>query len=294
MRNKIKNAFLWLKRKTLIRTRIRLFFENIQIEKELKERNAQYKNIHQGERCFIIGTGPSIKDQDLSLLKNEWTFAVNSLYLHQQYGMINPKFYSLICSEIFKEDIEAKKYLDNISGAVTGGTLMILPFQYKDVVEKRELFSKNKKLYIAQNSRLDFRENGRFNIDIEKQIPSISNVVHSAIIAANYMGFKTICLLGVEHDWLVKKSHIEGKTQYYQEHHFHEGDKAPKIPVLDVIMPYEKICEGVGRAFKIYRLLKQKMPDVKIFNLTPGSYLDVFPFQKYEDVMGDLNDKKHF
>lgn len=33
-----------------------------------------YKGIHEGQRCFIIGNGPSLKPEDLDLLEHEYTF----------------------------------------------------------------------------------------------------------------------------------------------------------------------------------------------------------------------------
>lgn len=39
------------------------------------------RNSHRGERCFIIGNGPSLKGMDLSPLKNEFTFGLNRIYL---------------------------------------------------------------------------------------------------------------------------------------------------------------------------------------------------------------------
>src|SRR5512139_2649265 len=44
-------------------------------------RMAEYYNIHRGERCFIIGNGPSLNDTDLSKLKDEFTFGMNRIYL---------------------------------------------------------------------------------------------------------------------------------------------------------------------------------------------------------------------
>ena len=41
-----------------------------------------YKDKYIGRRCFIIGNGPSLKDTDLSLLKNEFTFGLNRIYLN--------------------------------------------------------------------------------------------------------------------------------------------------------------------------------------------------------------------
>jgi hypothetical protein len=39
------------------------------------------KDIHKGERCFVIGNGPSLKNTDISKLENEFTFGMNRIYL---------------------------------------------------------------------------------------------------------------------------------------------------------------------------------------------------------------------
>ena len=41
----------------------------------------KYKDIHAGERCFIIGNGPSLKNTDLGYLEKELTFGMNRIYL---------------------------------------------------------------------------------------------------------------------------------------------------------------------------------------------------------------------
>ena len=40
-----------------------------------RERLLSLKNTHQGESCFIIGNGPSLKAQDLEALKNNHIFS---------------------------------------------------------------------------------------------------------------------------------------------------------------------------------------------------------------------------
>jgi hypothetical protein len=39
------------------------------------------RDTHTGERCFIIGNGPSLKNTDLGKLKNEFTIGMNRFYL---------------------------------------------------------------------------------------------------------------------------------------------------------------------------------------------------------------------
>lgn len=41
----------------------------------------QFKDIHAGERCVIIGNGPSLRNTDLSLLRDQYTFGLNRIYL---------------------------------------------------------------------------------------------------------------------------------------------------------------------------------------------------------------------
>lgn len=50
--------------------------------KENEEKLLHYQNIHRGEKCFIIGAGPSLKNTNLSLLKNKYVIGVNSVYRH--------------------------------------------------------------------------------------------------------------------------------------------------------------------------------------------------------------------
>ncbi len=45
------------------------------------KRLKKYQNLYNGKRCFVIGNGPSLKNTDLSLLKDEYAFGMNRIYL---------------------------------------------------------------------------------------------------------------------------------------------------------------------------------------------------------------------
>ena len=49
--------------------------------RESIRRLAALKDAHKGQRAFIIGNGPSLKQTDLTKLKNEFTFGMNRIYL---------------------------------------------------------------------------------------------------------------------------------------------------------------------------------------------------------------------
>ena len=59
------------------------------------QKNIELKDIHTDKRCFIIGLGASIKEQDLTLLKDEIVIGVSSLFNHKDISLIQPNYYVL-------------------------------------------------------------------------------------------------------------------------------------------------------------------------------------------------------
>jgi len=49
--------------------------------RESIRRLAEWKDRYKGERCFIIGNGPSLTNTDVSKLAGEYTFGMNRIYL---------------------------------------------------------------------------------------------------------------------------------------------------------------------------------------------------------------------
>ena len=50
-----------------------------------------YKGVYEGQRCFIIGNGPSLRPGDLELLRNEYTFAANRIHLMDDRAILRRK-----------------------------------------------------------------------------------------------------------------------------------------------------------------------------------------------------------
>ncbi|PJH75111.1 MAG: hypothetical protein CO064_08410, partial [Anaerolineae bacterium CG_4_9_14_0_8_um_filter_58_9] len=49
--------------------------------RESVRRLAALKDIHRGQRAFIIGNGPSLRQTDLTKLRGEYTFGMNRIYI---------------------------------------------------------------------------------------------------------------------------------------------------------------------------------------------------------------------
>jgi|SRR3989344_4565008 len=261
-----------------IKSRVIRKYHHIIDTRSLKD-NLRLKNIHSGKRCFIMGNGPSLKDQDLTKLKNEWTFVVNSFYLHPQYDLIHPKFYAIFDSRYFIGDSESLRYLQEVSGRVHEDTVMIFPLKSKRLIEKNNIFLKNKKIYMYAKGFLD--ENYSGVIELHKTIPTPMSVSVTCLMVAIYMGFDPIYLMGLEHDWLAHKSNPNVRVD---APHFYDNKENQYFINDSAVNTYELNCWCSYLLFKNYRLLK-KGTDSKIYNLTPNSFLDVFPFKKFEEVV---------
>lgn len=61
----------------------------------LLKKNKNLKNKFKGERLFIVMTGQSVNDFNLSNLKNEYVMGVNFMMLHHQFRDVGVNFYCL-------------------------------------------------------------------------------------------------------------------------------------------------------------------------------------------------------
>jgi len=51
------------------------------MDNKIKSVFEEFKNIHKGQHCFVIGNAPSLNKYDLTKLKNELLFGCNRIYL---------------------------------------------------------------------------------------------------------------------------------------------------------------------------------------------------------------------
>mgnify|MGYP001610770756 CR=1 FL=1 len=177
----------------------------------------------------------------------------------------------------------------------------------KSLIERERLFSKNKIYYLSSQGIIS--EHFDFNIDLDKTLPWPKNSILSCLMIAVYLGFREIYLLGCEHNFLTLNVGIEQGRKKTLDHFFvneelesmtNMSEKEAKDKIIARFRhweghedyTYESKMAQIIRLFKNYRLFYQKVrklhPDIKIFNATPNSYLDVFPSIPYEDIAKKL------
>jgi len=241
------------------------------------QRNSIFHNKHKGERCFVIGNGPSIKQQDLDPLRDETTFVVNGFWKHPWVRESQPTYY-FICDPIFFDGSpEAGKFFQDLREHIVDSHFFVPSSSLTTVVEGK-LLPPESTSYIAYNGRL-LGENPDDEFDLTAPVPSVQTVPQLAMLAAIYMGFSQVYLLGLDHDWLARLqpggyNFFEGLTINHPHALVHRG-------------AYDAEMASMLKVWNGYHALnaKAKQFGTEIFNATHGGFLDVFPRVSYETVV---------
>lgn len=151
-----------------------------------EEKLLSYKDKYKGQKCFLIGNGPSLTPHDLELIQDEYSFACNRIYKLFGATTWRPTFYCLIDGIISKyESNDIAKY---IKCPIFTNKSIHGRLKKKGEIDERIIYSNNLGLPNYKISK-DF-----FNY----YIPSGATVMTYMIELAIYMGFEHIYLLGVD------------------------------------------------------------------------------------------------
>lgn len=250
----------------------------------LVEKSIELKGIHNNDRIFIVGTGPSIKKQNLLKLKDEVVIGMNEFYLHPQIELIKPKYYMYtgysIHTETVSHDAAVKSYTSFEKCIKVNGGTALLPVWDYDFLNINELMQDNKLNKYYFNYALHPKDLNQFHFESIYASYAGQNSAIFSICLAIFMGAKEIYLLGLDHDWILS---------YYdnEQSHFYDDEKSPiykdqkttfKRKLLeDYFYPYVKM-------FEQYKSLEDyaRNNDIKIINLTDKGLLDIFERQDYE------------
>ena len=69
-----------------------------------------YKNKHSGKTCFIFGSGPSIKNQDLSSIVDYYSFCSNWFPMHPEFERLKINYYCAYDDNFVSPDVNEQWY----------------------------------------------------------------------------------------------------------------------------------------------------------------------------------------
>jgi hypothetical protein len=148
-------------------------------------RLAAFKDIHLGQRCFIIGNGPSLKNTALTRLKEEYTFGLNRIYLMFPELGFSTTYYLCINSLVIEQ---CASDIQNLT------IPKFLSWRSHQLIKPS-----------ADTIFLHTTYSGPgFTRDARRRIWEGATVTNVALQLAYHMGFETVILIGVDHNYAIQ------------------------------------------------------------------------------------------
>jgi hypothetical protein len=228
---------------------------------ENEKRLSSFRNRHKGQRCFIIGNGPSLNLLDLSKLRGESTIGVNAIYLNYPRMGFYPTYYVI---EDFLVAEDRSEEINNFRGSI------------KFVGNHLSHWLQPDEKTIFVNNILDYTEYKNFpnfSTNALRMVWSGGTVTYICLQLAYYMGFSNIYLVGLDHSYTIPHDAIvEGvditstsdDPNHFVPDYFGKGKRwhDPRVDRMELAYKKAKrFFEADGR---------------HIYNATAGGQLEVF------------------
>lgn len=222
------------------------------------------KGRHEGQRCFVACTGPSLTQDDLEKLNDEITFSMNSIILAYGQTEWRPTYYVAV------DHYSQGKMLR--SQEVPGERYSIREAFFSSLIKPKYKLADN--CFCLINCINHTRKRMKNGIVTVSQFPEVCindcfTVTNMAIQLAVYMGFKDIYLIGADCNYNQEKMH-------FIETDFDRQTKGAAWYPEAVRLNMVGYC-----ALKNYAL----QHDCQIFNATRGGMLEVFPRVNLDEVI---------
>ncbi len=219
------------------------------------EEIATYQNQFDGQSCFIVATGPSLRADDLELLRRNkcLSFSVNTIYKIYGQTKWRPDFY-------VADDYRAIEKYREVTEKVAQRAVFI-----GDTKQLTEQEKQCKDIYWHHIQHESYTDRfPKFSEDYARKCYLGYTVVYSCIQLAVYMGFREIYLLGTDCNYVMGSKNNYFWPSEEKDVFNHEMDK--------IFLGYQaakKYADSHG---------------IKIWNATRGGKLEIFERVSLEEV----------
>jgi hypothetical protein len=171
-------------------------------DRERLKRNAELAEKHRGDRCYILGNGPSLQREDVRPLVDEICFTVNKGHRFAERAGLRPRYHVVVDpSHLEREHTQLFSEWEAFQRG-TGATFL-LSTEIADGFAKLGIDTHHYAVKQYLVSTYYDRSARPVPIDLSLVQPGYTSVIHFAIIAALYMGFSDIRLLGCDMDFFI-------------------------------------------------------------------------------------------
>lgn len=227
-----------------------------------RHRLARLRDSHRGQRCFIVGNGPSLNKTDLSRLRNEAWFGANRIYLMEPTLGFSPTYYVCVNELVLRQCAEEI------------GTLKMPKFLSVNASADVDLPQES----IFINSVWG---KARFGYEPTQVLWESGTVTYVSMQLAFYMGFEDVILIGVDHSFTTSgPANTEVVSDGADPNHFSPDyfGKGFKWHLPDL--------ESSEKGYHLARAAFEA-DGRRIVDATVGGALTIFPKIDFEELFAD-------
>lgn len=215
------------------------------------------KDKYQGERCVVIGNGPSLRKTDIQKIRSEYTFGMNRIYLAWEEWGFSTSFYISVNDLVIEQCVQEIQSLS---------MPLFLAWRAHRWLEPQANIHYLYTTYTGPT----------FAKDVSKRLWEGATVTYTALQLAYHLGFSTVVLIGVDHSFVSKgKPNQTVVSQGDDPNHFNPQyfGKGFRWQLPDL--------ETSEIAYKIAKQVYQE-DGRQILDATIGGQLDIFPKVDYD------------
>ncbi len=259
----------------------------------LSRRRGVIKKIRTKQSCAILGNGPSLNksiENHSKFLSNKKLVCVNGFPKFDLYDKLKPGIFVGTAPEYYRDNVDSK-YTENalkifraIANKTDWSLDMFLPVEARKYKAWQNIVMQNPNVNIRyfNNTPIEgFRGFMHFFFNSGLGMPRPHNVIIPSIMVSLGFGFNEIYLLGADHSWLPEISVDNSNTVLINQKHFFDQGKTSGQPMHKAGSGKRRLHEVLMKfvyTFEGYFTIKDYAQSLgaKIYNCTPGSYIDAF------------------
>lgn len=249
-------------------------------------KNKGLKDKYKGETCFILGSGPSIKTQDLQKLKGQYVITQNNFHVHEHIADLNPVAHCIVPKyQTAEYDSDWVTWFKDMDEKLPKDTLYFMGLNTKYIIDKFPSIA-SKTYYLQTGLNPLFL--AKAQVDISKRMMNIPTAITQCLSLALYMGFDTIYLSGMDLDQICRFKDRDN-MRFYGHSPITRNDQEKSIEDRQFSSGLAYFNRwNTWIQLNLLRKWAEKR-NKRIINITNGGLLDVFEYDDFDAVCSKLN-----
>lgn len=239
---------------------------------KLKENVKSLKGVHEGDRCFIAGNGPSLANTNLDLIAGEYSFGLNRVSLIYDKTKWRPTYFVLVneIAAYSSPHMFEKEIMVNNDLGIT--CIVNEDFINPNKCRRHKQYEDLENIYFVKSvgdRNFPFHDD-QWSYDPSNKVTKYGSCLMALVQIACYMGFKKIYLVGCDLGYKDLKdnvdiNHFTKEYNYIEEKNMSIHNKI----MIESHLLIKRMTRKIG---------------VEIINATVGGDLNLYKRENFEET----------